>query len=354
MDLPGFSGGPLRPPGPGSAAWPAWYAELARFERPRLRSSIWQLLNSVIPYLLIWVAMAVALRAGLGYGWVLLMAVPGGLFLIRTFILFHDCTHLSFFASKRACRVVGHALGIVTFTPYERWGGSHWTHHATVADLDRRGHGDVWTMTADEYRSLPRRGRVAYRMFRNPWIFFLLGPLFSFVIYQRFYFKGVPPRVTRSIHITNAGVLALAVAGSLAFGFRTFVLVQAPLFFFGGMAGFWLFYIQHQFPGVYWARHDAWDRTRAAMEGASFYKLPRVLDWFTGSIGYHHLHHVRPRIPNYNLRAAFASEPALRAVRPVTFFGGFRSLRYRLYDERAGRLIGFRQLRKGSRANMES
>ena len=321
---------------------PDWYYTIARYERPSLRKAVWQILDSLVPYLLCWYIMIRMLGAGFPYWAVLLLAVPAGLFLVRVFILFHDCTHSSFFASKKANRIVGTLFGILTFVPFEEWRDSHWKHHATVADLDRRGQGDVWTMTAEEFIGAPAGERRAYRLYRNPFIMFGLGPLFSFLVYRRFVPKGASKRARLSIHLTNLAVLGILLLAHFTIGLRTYFLIQLPVLYFGGVAGFWLFYVQHQFDGVYWSRHDGWDRMKAALDGSSTYKLPPALRWFSGNIGYHSAHHVRPLIPNYNLRAAHEAAPALRAVKPLTIRASLNSLRLRLWDEKAGKLIGYR------------
>lgn len=318
---------------------------LAPYEKADLRKAVWQILNTLVPYVLIWGAMAALVRSGTSYALVLLLALPGGLFMVRLFILFHDCTHGSFFPSKRANTVFGYISGILTFTPFEKWRAAHWKHHGTVADLDRRGQGDVWTMTKDEYVAASAGQRLGYRLYRNPLIMFGLGPLYSFLVYQRFFPRGAAARERRSVIITDVAVLAIFLGAGFSLGFRTYLLVQLPILFIGGMIGFWLFYVQHQFEGVYWSRHEGWDRIKAALAGSSSYKLPRLIRWFTGNIGYHSAHHVRPLIPNYNLRAAHESSPDLRAVRPLTIRDSFRSLRLRLWDEQGGRLIGYRSLK---------
>lgn len=323
-------------------ARPDWYQATARFEKPNLGRAVWQILDSLVPYLVLWYVMIRMLRAGLPYGAVLPVAVAAALFMVRVFILFHDCTHGSLFASKRANRIVGTLFGILTFVPFEEWRESHWKHHATVADLDRRGQGDVWTMTTEEFLGATAGQRLAYKIYRNPFIMFGLGPLFSFLIYRRFVPKGASKKARSSVYLTDLAVLGIWILAYVTIGLRTYFLIQLPIIFFGGMLGFWLFYVQHQFEGVYWSRHDEWDRMKAALVGSSFYKLPRVLQWFTGNIGFHTVHHVRPLIPNYNLEAAYRAEPAFREVGALRVWPSLRSLRMRLWDEKAGRLVGYR------------
>jgi omega-6 fatty acid desaturase (delta-12 desaturase) len=321
---------------------PDWYYAIARYERPSLRKAVWQILTALVPYLLLWSAMVVLMRSGYPYGLILLFTIPAALFMVRLFILFHDCTHGSFFASKRANTVFGYISGILTFVPFDEWRDSHWRHHATVADLDRRGQGDVWTMTKEEFLGASGGQRLAYRLYRNPFMMFGPGPLFSFLVYRRFVPKGASKRARRGVYFTDLAVLGILLLAHFTIGLRTYFLIQLPILYFGGVCGFWLFYVQHQFEGVYWSRHENWDRMKAALEGSSTYKLPPVLRWFSGNIGYHSAHHVRPLIPNYNLRAAHEAATALRAVKPLTMRASLRSLRLRLWDEKAGTLIGYR------------
>lgn len=329
----------------GGASRPGWYQATARFEKPDLRKASWQIANTLIPYVLLWAVMVWALHAGISTWLVLLLTVPAGLFMVRLFILFHDCAHQSFFSSKRANRIFGYISGVLTFTPYEKWRASHWRHHGTVADLDRRGTGDFWTMTKSEYLDSPAWKRWVYRLARHPFTVFILGPIFIFVVSQRFPISARSGKERNSVYLADLGILGVVLAMGLTFGFRTYLIIQLPIIFFGGMLGLWLFYVQHNFEGVYWSRHREWDRMKAALEGSSFYRLPRVLQWFTGNIGYHHVHHVRPMIPNYNLEKCCTSEPALSEVKPLTVRGSLRSLTLRLWDEQNKKLVGFRSLK---------
>jgi omega-6 fatty acid desaturase (delta-12 desaturase) len=317
----------------------------AQFENPVLRKSVWQITNTLVPYFLLWFLMVRAMQAGYPYWTSLLMAVPAGLFMVRLFILFHDCAHQSLFASKKANRIFGYFAGILTFAAYDKWRASHWRHHATVADLDRRGTGDFWTMTKQEYLESSTRKRLIYRLARNPFVVFILGPIFIFLVYQRIPIWAQSKQERKSVHITNLGILAVVLLAGIVFGFRTYVLIQLPILFIGGMLGLWLFYIQHNFEGVYWSRHEGWDRMKAAMEGSSFYKLPKVLQWFTGNIGYHHIHHIRPLIPNYRLKECYDALPDLQKIRPLTIRKSLRSLRLHLWDEINKKLVGFRSIK---------
>jgi acyl-lipid omega-6 desaturase (Delta-12 desaturase) len=298
-----------------------WSRALSQYEKPNRWQAIRQLLNTVLPYVALWAAMVWMLRAGLPYWTILpLLIVAAGL-LVRVFIIFHDCCHGSFFPSKIANRVWGYLTGILTFTPYEGWQHPHNLHHASAGDLDRRGTGDVWTMTVDEYRNAPWRKRVAYRIFRNPLVLFVVGPTLLFLVSHRFQRKGSGPRERRSVVITNLSLLAIAILAHLTIGLGVYLAIQVPIMAITGSVGVWLFYVQHQYEEVYWSRHAEWDPARAALEGSSYYELPRMLEWFTGSIGFHYLHHLRPRIPNYLLRQCSAEMPVVPGSDPLTLRG---------------------------------
>ena len=329
-----------------SASRPAWYQAISRFQNPTIRQSVWQITNTLVPYLLLWYLMIWAIQDGYPYWSILLVTIPAGLFMVRLFILFHDCAHQSFFSSKRANRIFGYISGILTFAAYEKWRAAHWRHHATVADLERRGTGDFWTMTKQEYLEAPKWKRLVYRFARNPFVVFVLGPIFIFMLSQRFPIGTKNKKERYSVLFSNLGVLVIVLAVGFSFGFQTYLMIQLPIVLFGGMLGLWLFYIQHNFKGVYWSRHEDWDRIKAALEGSSYYKLPKVLQWFTGNIGLHHIHHIRPLIPNYNLEKCFYSEPELQKIKPVTIGQSLKSLRLHLWDEDRQELVPFRAVRK--------
>jgi len=322
-----------------------WFKNIARFEKPTLRQSIWQIINTLIPYLVLWIIMLYAMKEGYPYWMILLLSVPAGLFMVRLFILFHDCTHWSFFSSKRANSLFGFFSGILTFTPYAKWQASHWRHHATVGDLDRRGSGDFWTMTKEEYLKAPKWLKFVYRLARNPFVMFILGPIFVFLVAQRLPIRYKTKSERNNIYLTNLIILGVVVAVGYVFGFLNFLLVLLPIVFVGGMLGFWLFYIQHNYEGMNWMRHEGWNRKTASLEACSFYKLPKVLQWFTGSIGFHHVHHLRPMIPNYNLEKCHNSETILKEIKPLTMAQSLRALDLHLWDEHRGELISFRELR---------
>ncbi len=317
---------------------------ISRYQRPSELRSYWQLANTLIPFAALWAIMAWTLTISFWLTLPLMMLSAG--FLIRTFIIFHDCGHGSFFRSNRANDVVGYITGIITFTPYHYWRNSHAKHHATSANLDKRGYGDVWMMTVEEYRNSPRFERIKYRLYRNPVVMFLLGPLFLILVTHRMVRRDSSKAERWSVHGTNAGIAVIAVLMSLAIGWKAYVIIQFSILYIGIMSGIWLFYVQHQFEGVYWARQPHWDFTAASLEGGSFYKLPRILHWFTGSIGYHHVHHLNSRIPNYNLSKCHEEVPILAKSPTIGFFASFKSLRFRLWDEKSERLISFGELKR--------
>jgi omega-6 fatty acid desaturase (delta-12 desaturase) len=321
-------------------AAPAWRSAVAPFQHADTRRSVWQLSNSLAPYFILLIMMYLSLSVS--YWLTVALAVLASGFMVRVFIIFHDCGHGSFFNSQRANEVTGIITGIITFTPYYAWRHSHAIHHATAGDLDRRGVGDVWTMTVDEYLVAPGWKRAAYRIFRFPLVTFGLGPLFMFLISHRFVDKSsTGARERHSVHWTNLALLLIVVTAALTIGLDKYVLIQLPIILIGGAAGVWLFYVQHQFEGMVWEHHDKWDYVTAALQGSSFYKLPRLLQWFTGNIGFHHVHHLSPRIPNYNLEPCHNSSPLFQAVKPVTLLSSRQSLKLRLWDERSRRMAGF-------------
>ena len=333
-------------PGRAAATRPDWFKAMAQYERPSLRRALWQMLDTFVPYLALWVGMVLLMRWGAPYWIVLLLSVAAAGFQVRIFILFHDCCHGSYFRSPRANAVLGNVAGVLTFTPYKDWRLAHNIHHATVADLDRRGIGDVTTMTVEEYRAASFPRRMRYRAYRHPLVLFVLGPVWVFLVTFRFFPKGAKRPERMSVLATNLALAAIAAAASWTIGLKTYLLIQLPILLVGGAAGIWLFYVQHQFERGYWARHGEWDPVRAAFDGSSFYKLPKVLQWFSGNIGLHHIHHLRPRIPNYNLQRCYDALPALREIRPVTLLGSLRSLRLHLWDERGQSMVGFGALRR--------
>ena len=320
-----------------------WKRIVARYQTPSIGRGIWQIVNTLVPYTALWYLIHLSLA--LSWWLTVPLAILAGAFLVRVFIILHDCGHGSFFKSKAANHILGAATGALTFTPYYHWRWEHAIHHASAGDLDRRGTGDVWTMTVQEYLESSRWKRFAYRLARNPVVLFVLAPLFVFLIKQRVPSLKAPSRERYSVYWTNLAVGAIAAGLIWLFGLKAYLIIQLTVVMTAGSAGVWLFYVQHQFEGVYWERGAEWDYAAAALKGSSFYKLPRVLQWFSGNIGFHHIHHLSPRIPNYHLEKCHQAEPLFQTVKPVTLFSSFKSFTFRLWDEQRRRLVGYRHLR---------
>lgn len=321
----------------------SWQQAVAKYQHPDLPRSVWQLVNTLIPYCLLWYVMYRSLNVS--YWITLALAVPTAGFLIRIFIIFHDCGHGSYFKSQRANNFWGFVTGVLTLTPYYGWRHEHATHHATAGDLDRRGVGDIKTLTVREYLALSPWKRLRYRLYRNPLVLFIVAPLVLFLIHQRFPQRGARKRERYSVYWTNLAVAAIVTVMSLTIGLKAFALVQLPVIMIASGAGVWLFYVQHQFEGVYWERHENWDYVTVALQGSSFYKLPKVLQWFTGNIGFHHVHHLSPRIPNYHLERCHNADPMFQEVKAITLGPSLKSITFRLWDEDRHQLVGFSHLK---------
>lgn len=316
-----------------------WSESVKPFARSDVRRSLWQIANTLIPYITLWVLMYYSLRVS--YWLTLLLAVPAAGFMVRLFIQFHDAGHGSFFPSRQANDLWGIITGVLTFTPYYHWRHNHAVHHASAGNLDRRGVGDVVTYTVDEWLGMPPLQRFGYRLYRHPVVLLGLGSLYTFVIGNRFSLKEISERSRNSIVTTNFFIFLMVLTLSLVMGLGNFLLIMLPIAWLGGMAGVWMFYVQHQFEDVYWERQENWDYLTAALDGSSYYKLPKLLQWFSGNIGLHHVHHLNPRIPNYNLQPCVDSEPMFQ-IEPITLLSSLNCLRFRLYDEASRRLVGFR------------
>lgn len=315
-----------------------WQDIVARYARPDLGRSIWMILNTFVPFFSLWYLMIRSV--GISYWLTLLLSIPTAGFMMRTFIIFHDCGHGSFFKSKKGNEVLGIITGIINFTPFYKWRHEHAVHHATAGDLDRRGIGDVYTMTVKEYLEAPWWKKTGYRVMRNPLAMFLIGPLVMFVIVNRVPIPNLGRRELASIWWTNLILVVLAGTLSWLIGWQTYVLVQLPVLLIASSIGVWLFYVQHNFDPTYWERQDEWEFTKAGLDGSSFYKLPGILQWFTGNIGFHHIHHLSPKIPNYKLPACHNENPTLQ-VKPMSLLFSLKSLSLRLWDEQNGRMVGW-------------
>jgi omega-6 fatty acid desaturase (delta-12 desaturase) len=317
--------------------------QIAPFEKSTTKESVWQLINTIVPFIILWYLAYKSLSVS--YWLSLVPSVIAAGFLTRIFIIFHDCTHHSFFKSRRANRIVGTAMGVLTIFPFDQWGHEHSVHHATSGNLDKRGTGDIWTLTVDEYLAAPIRLRLAYRFYRNPFVMFGLGPIYVFLLKNRFNRKGAKKKERMNTYLTNVLIVALIGLLCWAVGWQSFLLVEGSIFLLSGAAGIWLFYIQHTFEDSYFEEDKEWEYVKAAVEGSSFYKLPKLLQFLTGNIGYHHVHHLSPRVPNYKLEEAHNHTVPLQNVPTVTLASSLRSLRFRLWDEEKKNFVSFKDVK---------
>jgi omega-6 fatty acid desaturase (delta-12 desaturase) len=322
-----------------------WRDKLAPYAQPRLARAMVDIATSVVGYLILSVGIYFALSVSLTLA--LVLAIPAAGLLMRTFIVFHDCSHGSFLASRRANHWLGTALGLLLYSPFVRWRHDHAVHHATAGDLSRRGVGDVRTLTVAEYCKLGWRARLGYRLQRHPLLMFGLGPPIAMIIGPRIVSRDARPRTRRSVLGTDAALAVLVGGLCWLIGWRDYLLVVGPAAMLAGSAGIWLFYVQHQFEDAYWVNADSWSYLGAALRGSSYLKLPKVLEFLTGNIGYHHVHHLSARIPNYNLPRAHHENPILQEVPTLSFLDGVRAVRFKLWDEDQKRLVTFGQVRSG-------
>jgi omega-6 fatty acid desaturase (delta-12 desaturase) len=332
---------PAVPP-PNSEGEPAaWSETITKYKQPNHWHSAWQVVNTFVPFAgFCWLMHA---SFAWSYWLTLLLAIPTAGLVVRIFTIQHDCGHHSFFRSRNANDLLGFVCGVITLTPYHFWRRTHARHHTTSGNLTHRGHGDVLTLTVEEYRNKSRRGRLAYRLYRNPFVMFFVLASYFFIIRQRFT-TGIPRtwnRERKSVYATNLGILFLFVLAHYTIGATTLLLLWLPVAVLGGAAGSWLFFVQHQFEDAYWHPHQSWDFTSAALEGSSFYRLPPVLQWLTGNIGFHHIHHLNSRIPNYNLPACYEAEPAFREGPTFGLADSLKCASLKLWDEDAQRMVGF-------------
>ena len=322
----------------------AWYKELSKYEKPDSRKAAGQILNTFVPYIGLWAAMIWIVRSQTSLWYLCPLVLLAAGLTVRIFIMQHDCGHGSFLKSHSANRILGMVCGVITFTPYDDWKHEHAAHHAAAQDLERRGIGDIQTLTTEEFRNASPRKRLYYRLFRNPFVLFVVGPFFQFVLAHRFTHKRSGPRERQSVLITNAALVGLVALASVTIGLRTYLLIQGPIIAVAASLGVWLFYVQHQYDDVYWEHHAEWDPIRAALEGSSYYRLPKLLQWFSGNIGLHHIHHLRPRIPNYHLQKCYDEVPELQKARTLTLFESFKCINLHLWDEQTRQMVSFRNL----------
>jgi omega-6 fatty acid desaturase (delta-12 desaturase) len=324
-----------------------WKNLVSKYQKSQTGKSIWQLCNSFIPFVLIWLLMLYAIDYS--YWITLLLAFPASGFTVRLFIIQHDCGHGSFFTSRRANDLCGLFCSIFTLTPYHYWRKRHAVHHASAGNLEHRGVGDIYTMTVNEYLHQSRWGKIKYRLYRNPLILFIVFPTILFLIIYRF----PSPRsknlrdYRRSVYMTSLVIAVLMGLIIWLMGLKAFLLIQLPITVITSSTGTWLFFIQHQFEDTYWTDDKNWDYTYAALAGSSYYKLPKILQWFTGNIGFHHIHHLSPRIPNYMLEKCHKENPEFqKTAKVLTFRTSFKSILLSLWDERQKKLVSFRQMKR--------
>ena len=318
--------------------------KLVPYEKAELSKSIWQIINTIIPFLLLWYLAYKSLS--LSYFITFLLIIPTAGLLIRIFIIFHDCCHMSFFKNKRANEIVGTITGILTLFPYKQWRHNHNVHHATSGNLNKRGVGDIWVMTVEEYQKASVRQRFAYRFYRNPFVLFILGPFYLILISNRMNRKKALMKERLDTYLTNVAIVCLYGIMCWLIGWQSFLMIQGPIVFIASALGVWLFYIQHHFEDSYFEEDPEWDYVKAAVEGSSFYKLPKWAQWITGNIGYHHVHHLSPRVPNYYLEDVHNNNSELNSVPIITVRRSLKALRYRLWDERNKQFISFQDIKK--------
>lgn len=315
--------------------------QVAPFEKSTTKESVWQLINTVLPFIGLWFISYISLSVSFWLALIPIIIAAG--FLVRIFIIFHDCTHHSFFKSRRANRIVGTAMGVLTLFPFDQWGHEHSIHHATSGNLDKRGTGDIWTLTVEEYLAAPLKIRLAYRFYRNPLVMFGLGPFYQFLLMNRFNRKDAKKKERNNTYLTNILIVALAALLCWAIGWQSFLLVQGTIFFLSGSVGIWLFYVQHTFEDSYFEEDQEWEYVKAAVEGSSFYKLPKFIQFLTGNIGFHHVHHLSPRVPNYKLEEAHKNTPPLQNVPTISLTTSLKSLSFRLWDEKSKNFVSFKE-----------
>ncbi len=325
----------------------AWMQALARYREPSGARSIFEIAVTVVPLVLLWAAILVAVHFGHWYA--LVLVVPAAGFMVRLFMIQHDCGHGSFFRSQVVNDWVGRVIGVFTLTPYDFWRQTHAAHHAHSGDLELRGMGDIDTFTVNEYLRLPRWRRLCYRIYRNPLFLFVIGPAYLFFLQHRLpvgmmWGKGWKPWV--STMATNAGIALVVGLMIWLIGLQSFLMAYLPILLIAASIGVWLFYVQHQFEDTWWANHENWNHQQAALHGSSYYDLPPVLRWFSANIGVHHVHHLSSRIPFYRLSNVLKDFPELKKVGRITPLESFRTVRLALWDEIERRLISFREFRE--------
>lgn len=317
--------------------------EIAPYEKANVKVSVRQLLNTIPPFFLLWFLAYQSLQVSVLLAVVIAIMAAG--FLVRVFIIFHDCTHNSFFSSRKANDRLGTILGIMTLFPYEKWKRDHNIHHATSGNLDKRGTGDIWIMTVNEYLQASFWQKLIYRLYRNPFVMFVLGPLYLLLVSNRKNHKGAKRKERINTHMTTLAAVIIYALVIMLIGWQAFLIIQGTILFVAASLGIWLFYVQHQFEDAYFENKDEWDYVKAAIDGSSYYQLSKPLQWLTGNIGFHHVHHLSPRVPNYYLETVHETNPSLQRVTTITLRTSLKALRFRLYDENQKTFVSFRELK---------
>ncbi len=317
---------------------------VAPFASSNLKSSIWQIVNSILPFIILWYLAYQSLSVSYWLALPFIILAAG--FVVRTFIIFHDCTHGSFFKSKKANRITGFITGVITHFAFDKWKRSHTIHHATSGNLDKRGTGDIWIMTLEEYAEAGFWKRLSYRLYRNPLVMFGLGPFFLFMVDNRFNRRGAKKAERWNTHMITASIALIYGLLIWGIGLQAFLLIQVPVLFISGALGIWLFYVQHQFEDAYFENESEWDFVKAAVDGSSYYQLPKVIQWLTGNIGYHHVHHLSPKVPNYHLEKTHEETTPLQQVTTINLWTSLKAVRFRLYDEKNKRFTGYKAAKK--------
>lgn len=324
--------------------------QVAPFEQSQTMKSVWQIINTLGPFFLLWYLAYISLSVSYWLALVPMVLAAG--FMTRVFIIFHDCTHHSFFKNRKWNRIVGTITGVLTLFPYEQWGHDHAVHHATSGNLDKRGVGDIWTLTVEEYNAATIKTKIGYRLYRSPFVMFVLGPIWVFALRNRFNRKDARKKERNNLYLTNVLIVAVIALLCWAIGWQSFLIVHGTIFMVAGSIGIWLFYVQHTFEDSYFEPDQEWEYVLAAVEGSSFYKLPKLLQFLTGNIGFHHVHHLSPRVPNYMLEEAHKNTPPLENVPTITLATSFRSLKFRLWDEKTKNFVTFREAKKMVKRSM--
>ena len=319
--------------------WIVINKNIEKYMKPSLGRSMWQIANTFIPYVGLWALIVYSFSVSYWLTAFLIVLAAG--FLVRLFIIFHDCGHGSYFKSQKINRLVGMFFGILAFTPYDKWHNQHMRHHGSVGNLDKRGVGDVWTMTKEEYTAASKSRKLKYRIYRNPMVMFGIGSLYVFLIQNRLTQSGMTRKEIVNVWLTNIALAFFFLLMGFTIGFGAFVIIQLSILYIAAISGLWLFYLQHQYEDVTWFRNKDWNYRTVALEGSSFVKFPKLLQWFSGNIGFHHIHHLNARIPNYYLNKCYRENTIFKEVKPVTFMMSLRSLKLRLWDEQIQKMVTF-------------